>query len=53
MGAKCGDHQTLPLCGMCHTKRHWMGPRRFWDTHNMDPRIVIIDLLGEYLQGKG
>jgi len=46
------DSHCVPLCGMCHTKRHWIG-YRIWDEKNRDIKMEIIKLLTEYLQGKG
>jgi hypothetical protein len=44
------DSQTLPLCNYCHVpKRHTWGYHTFWDFVNVDPKMIVINQLTDYL----
>ena len=45
------DSQAMPLCHNCHIeRRHRSGYRTFWKAVNLDPKLIIINLLTDYLQ---
>ena len=50
------DYLAIPLCGMCHTSGsrayHVLGHSRFEEVWNVDLKDEIINLMGEYLEGK-
>lgn len=49
MGGKPPDSHAVPLCGICHTKRHsstWIN----WNVEHVDIKMAIIKLLTEYLR---
>jgi len=56
MGGKAPDSHGVPLCPECHTMGsmaiHRIGSRRFWDEHNIDVKMLIIDYLTEFLSGE-
>jgi hypothetical protein len=44
------DSQALPLCVKCHVpRRHTMGYRTFWKAVNLDPKLIVINCLTNYL----
>lgn len=48
------DSHCLPLCPKHHDE-HGSGAtnNRFWEEHRIDPKLEIIQLLTEYLDGPG
>lgn len=40
MAGKCCDSRTVPLCAICHQKRHGWG-RAVWDAWGKDPEQLI------------
>jgi hypothetical protein len=45
------DSFSIPLCIECHVpKRHTWGYVTFWNKVNLDPKMIIIDNLTEYLR---
>jgi hypothetical protein len=52
IATKGNDTECVPLCVECHSQRHSEGVKTFWGKRDIDPRLWIIRLLTEYLQGK-
>lgn len=47
VGAKPGDHWTLPLCGVHHREQHERGENVFWLDHRKDPFTIALALWAE------
>jgi len=61
---KCSDYEALPLCEICHERRHKVGKLTFWREHffsclpgiTIEPVIdlvlakLVIGYLSEYIQ---
>lgn len=44
------DSYALPLCSACHVpKRHTLGYQTFWKAVNLDPKLIVINCLTDYL----
>ena len=54
MGGKCHDTHCVPISPKLHTEdtecRHKMGADRFWKSHNIDVKKLIIGYISEYLE---
>lgn len=48
-GTKAPDIYCLPLCPLCHIKRHNQGVKTFWDKLNVEPWREMLRLLNEFL----
>jgi len=45
---KCDDTRSVPMCNKHHRERHDTG-FSFWDKHNIDIKMKIIDYQTEYI----
>jgi hypothetical protein len=51
VGLKPPDTHCVPLCRIHHDEQERLGSRAFWEKHNIDVKMKIIEFLTTYLEG--
>ncbi len=42
VGIKCPDNESLPLCVVCHKKRHHVGRDTFFEEYDLDYEMEVL-----------